>query len=127
MDTAAYPCRPLILVAEDDPHLRNLLDLLLTDAGYNVVTVANGADAVRVAFERAVDLLVLDVRMPGMGGVDACRAYREGGGTAPVVLVTGRPRPEVEAAVEACGAAAFIPKPFNITDVLETVARLVAR
>ena len=127
MDAAESSCRSLILVAEDDPHLRNLLDILLTDAGYNVVTVANGADAVREAFERAVDLLLLDLWMSGMGGVDACRAYHEGGGTAPVVLVTGRPRPEVEAAVEACGAAAFIPKPFDVADILETVARLVAR
>ena len=65
MDGAESSDRPLILVADDEPDLRDLLDLLLTDAGYDVVTVADGADAVRVALERAVDLLVLDLRMPG--------------------------------------------------------------
>lgn len=113
--------RPLILVADDDPDLRDLLDLLLTDAGYDVVTVADGADAVRVAIERDVDLLVLDVRMPGMGGGEALRAYHQRAGRAPVILFTASP-----SRLPAVGAADVIAKPFDVDRVLEAIARHLA-
>ena len=112
------PQRPLILVADDDPDLRDLLELLLTDAGYDVVTVPDGIDAVRVAIDRRVDLLVLDLRMPGMGGGDALRTYHERGGRAPVILFTASPSRTPRE-----GAADLIAKPFDVDRVLEAVAR----
>jgi CheY-like chemotaxis protein len=60
-----------------------------------------------------------------MPGPDFCRAYRERGGRAPVVLVTGADPKIVQTAMEACGAAAYVRKPFDIETLLDTLERLV--
>lgn len=122
MSMQSSPCarRPLILVADDDTNIRDLFEVLLTGAGYDVVTVADGPSAVHVAHEHDVDLLVLDLRMPGLQGTDVCRAYHERGGRAPVILVTAGPTWVAEA--RAAGAVDIIAKPFDIDRVLAAVS-----
>ena len=117
--------RPTVVVADDEPGMRNMLRILLDVEGYTVRVAADGAEALVVAAEVAADLILVDLKMPVLGGAEFCQAYRAGGGTSPVILMTASGANAAEAAADACGAAAYITKPFEIEDVLATIARLV--
>jgi DNA-binding response OmpR family regulator len=117
---------PLILVVEDDHGLRELLVALLAGEGYRVVTAADGLDALEVVGRGPPDLILVDAGMPRLDGAGFCRAYRAAGGAAPVIVVSAASPRRIAATAVACGAAAFVAKPFNIADVLATVARHLA-
>lgn len=117
--------RRTILVADDDAEIREVLGLILTDEGYRALLAANGAEALALATSETVDLVLLDVIMPLFDASDFCRAYRDRGGQAPVVLITAANADDIARAVEACDAADHIRKPFEIDTVLMTVARFV--
>jgi DNA-binding response OmpR family regulator len=125
MCAAAINSGPLVLVAEDDRDLRELFRDLLDDDGYRTVVAIDGAEALDLALRESPDVILLDLGLPALAGPDFCRAYRECGGRAPVVLVTAADPANVEMAMEACGAVAYISKPFKIERLLETVARHV--
>jgi CheY-like chemotaxis protein len=113
---------PLILIADDDGEICDVLVLLLADEGYRTVTAADGILALDVARRASPDLILIDVAMPRLGGAGFCEAYRAAGGTAPVVLTSaGHPKAVADAA-ETWGAAAFVPKPFDIDGLLMTIA-----
>jgi DNA-binding response OmpR family regulator len=114
-----------ILVVEDDTELRDLLVLLLADEGYRVVMAVDGVDGLLMARGEAPDLILVDSIMPRLDGAGFCRAYREEGGSAPVIVVSAGDPVHITPSVEACGAAAVIAKPFEVDEVLETVARHV--
>jgi DNA-binding response OmpR family regulator len=115
-----------ILIAEDDPYIRESLELLLEDEGYVVLTSADGVAALEVALREHPDLILIDLGMPRLDGAGFCRAYREQGGPAPVILITAADPRKVEQAVTQCNAMAYIRKPFDIDQVLEAVAQHVA-
>src|SRR5215212_10332226 len=123
MQSTAQPDGPLILVAEDDRDLRELFRDLLDDDGYRTVMAIDGAEALDLAIRAAPALILLDLGLPALAGPDFCRAYRERGGQAPVILVTAANEQTVTEALAACGAMAYILKPFKIEWVLESVAR----
>ncbi len=125
MTTPSERARPVILVAEDDTTIRDMLELLLLGEGYDVVPAADGQDALDGAARHRIDLILLDLAMPKLDGEGFCRAYRERGGTAPIVLITAVVGEKATEAIDVCGADGHIAKPFNIEDVLVTVARLV--
>jgi CheY-like chemotaxis protein len=112
----------VVLVVEDDPDLRQLVELILESAGYGVKTAEDG----QVALERLADglpcLILLDMRMPRMDGWQFARAFRARyQHRAPIVVVTAAE----EAARRAAdiGADDHLDKPFDIDDLLRTVAR----
>jgi DNA-binding response OmpR family regulator len=115
--------RPIILVADDDPEVLAVLEDLLVDEGYDVVTADDGREALRLAGSRPVDLILLDHTMPHLSGAAFCGAYRERGGGAPVILISAATEPAIADAVAACGAAGYISKPFDIDDVLARIAQ----
>jgi DNA-binding response OmpR family regulator len=121
----APPDGPLILVAEDDAEIRALFEMFLHDEGYRVVVAVDGVDALDLAGRERPALILLDLGLPRLNGPDFCRAYRDGGGSAPVVLATAADPAAVAVALKACGAAGYIPKPFDIDEVLQTIAGLV--
>src|SRR5215211_2187057 len=88
MHNKPQPDGPVILVAEDDCALSELFDSLLTDEGYRVMTAADGVAALAIGERSRPAVILLDLNLPLMDGPELCRAYREGGGAAPVVLVT---------------------------------------
>src|SRR5687767_2811202 len=88
MDTPSPGIVPLILVAEDSPDIRAVLTMLLEDEGYRIVEATDGQDALEVALDRHIDLILLDVAMPRLTGTAFCLAYRNRGGHAPVILIT---------------------------------------
>jgi CheY-like chemotaxis protein len=115
--------RPLVLVVDDDPDVRGILGMLLTNEGYEVVTAVDGADALGYAADERIGLIVLDLQMPRIEGDVFCRAYRERGGKAPVLVVTAS---DIDAeTVARLGADAYLPKPFDIEAALDTMRRLL--
>jgi len=78
-----------VLLVEDDDDNRELMIEVLESAGYEVLSASSGRDGLRALAERSVDVVVTDVGMPGMGGLEVARAAKEIAPTVPVVLVTG--------------------------------------
>jgi DNA-binding response OmpR family regulator len=105
-----------IVVADDDPVLRELLQMKLQAEGHTVALASNGTDAIRLATVDQPELLVLDVVMPGLDGLEVTRRLRAQPETAtlPIVLLTGRDTdPDIVAGWKS-GANYYITKPFVI-------------
>ena len=79
-----------ILVAEDQADIRELLVLNLRNAGYDVAAVGDGLAALASQNERASDLLILDLMMPGMDGLEVCKALRAKGRSTPILMLTAK-------------------------------------
>ena len=112
-----------ILVADDDPFNRELLQMELTDAGFEVITANDGEDALRKAQEFPVDLLLLDVMMPKIDGVELVRKFREQKEfeNLPIVLLTAKAQTKDKLLGLDAGANDYITKPFDIREVLARV------
>jgi DNA-binding response OmpR family regulator len=107
--------RPLVLVADDDQHILELVELALEDEGCAVLTATDGADAVRLAREHRPRLCVLDVMMPGMDGFEAARLLGDDERTAriPVLFLTAKERSTVTQAGFPTAAHHYLQKPFT--------------
>ena len=116
------PDRPVILVVDDDSGLRRILEVMLAREGYGVVQARDGEAALALARSRRLGLIVVDLAMPRMRGDAFCRAYREHGGTAPIVLLTATNVDHETIAYY--GADGYIAKPFRVREVLDVVVRL---
>jgi len=122
---------PRVLVVEDDAANRALLTTLLTRSGYEAVAVADGRDGLRAAVEEAPSLVLLDVELPGIDGLDVCRALRSDPRTVtlPVILLTGRSSLEDVVAGLDAGADDFLAKPYHQAELMarvRSVLRLAA-
>jgi len=115
-----------ILLADDSVTAQNMGRRILTDAGYEVVTVNNGSAALKKIAENKPDIIVLDVYMPGYGGLEVCQRVKEGGDTAriPVLLTVGKLEPFRPEEARRVGADAFIVKPFEATELLTALTKL---
>lgn len=119
--------RPLVLVVDDDHEMRDLLCMMLGGDGYRVVAAADGGEGLDIARRDGPDLILVDAMMPHLDGAAFCWAYFEGGGSAPVVLISAGNSDVIATTIEACGAAAFVTKPFDVDEVLDMIARLLGR
>ena len=119
---------PVVLVADDDDDILDLVALRLSAAGYDVVTARDGEEALRVARERRPDLAVLDVTMPKLTGYDVTRALRADDRTSrmPVILLTARVQESDLAAGLEAGADDYLRKPFNAAELRARVAKLLS-
>ena len=112
-----------ILVVDDDPAIAEMLTIVLQGEGFETVVVGDGNEAVNAARNHNPDLILLDVMLPGMNGVDVCRAIREDS-TVPIVMLTARTDTvDVVLGLES-GADDYVHKPFKPK---ELVARVRAR
>ena len=112
-----------ILLIEDDPDIATLVELHLRDEGFLVRQESNGGTAIELARKEAPDLIVLDLMLPGLGGLDICRALRQDRPYVPILMLTARSS-EVDRIVGLeMGADDYVTKPFS---VLELVARVRA-
>ena len=113
-----------ILVVDDEPDIRNLVQEILIDEGYDVVVAENAANARELRRNRRPDLILLDIWMPDVDGITLLKEWQsEGSGNAPVIMMSGHGT--VETAVEATrlGAYDFIEKPLSLAKLLLTVER----
>ena len=100
-----------VLIIEDDPDLRQVLALLLGQDGYRVVEAGSGEAGLREFGEGVIDLVVLDLKLPGMSGFDVCRAIRATS-TAPIVVVTAQVDSHDTVLALELGADDYVTKPF---------------
>jgi len=117
-----------ILVCDDDPLIRDLLEHRLTGRGYQVVLAADGREALDAVAARAPDAIVLDAMMPMVDGYEVLRRLREADATRriPVIMLTARRgERDIVGALE-LGADDFISKPFIPEELLSRLARLLA-
>lgn len=114
-----------ILVMDDDECMRGLLRLHLCNAGYEVLVAEDVVEAGHMLLERHPDLILADVEMPFMDGLEFVQAVKADRATSsvPVIFVTGRV--EAEAQAKKLGAAAFLTKPLLVPELLSAVARQV--
>ncbi|GAA1645626.1 hypothetical protein GCM10009744_40530 [Kribbella alba] len=114
-----------VLVVDDQPPNVRLLEAILAPRGYDVRTAASGEEALRLIAEDDIDLVLLDIVMPGLDGYEVCRRIREQVDTAylPVVMVTASGDEQKVKALEA-GADDFLTKPVNKSELLARVASL---
>lgn len=112
-----------VLVVDDDPAISEMLTIVLQGEGFDTVVVGDGNQAVDAARVEDPDLVLLDLMLPGLGGVDVCRAIREFS-TVPIVMLTAKTDTvDVVLGLES-GADDYVPKPFKPK---ELVARVRAR
>jgi two-component system chemotaxis response regulator CheY len=118
---------PCILTVDDSASMRQLVGFTLRTAGYDVVEAADGRDALTVAQQRPVSLVITDVNMPNMDGISLTRALR---GLVPykftpILLLTTESSPEKKQMGKAAGATGWLVKPFNTDQLLATVRKVL--
>jgi len=106
---------PLVLVAEDEPEVVGLLEVLLRREGYHVLVARTAAEAIELALGHLPDLLMLDLGLPGGSGVEVCEAVRNDAGTSdiPILIVTAEDSTESVVKVLERGANDYVTKPFD--------------
>ncbi len=112
---------PRILIVDDDPGQRSLLTSFLTSQGFDTVTVSSGEDALHVLRTETINMMISDVRMPGLSGLDTLRRARQEHAILPVLLVTAYA--DIREAVGAMrdGALNYLAKPIDLDELLTTV------
>lgn len=121
--------QPHILVVEDEESLLKLESILFSSRGYHVTGVADGKSALKMISGSRPDLVVLDVMLPEMDGVEVCRCIRGNADTKnlPVLMLTARKSSKDVNAGLSAGADAYITKPFKTAEVMETIEKLLNR
>lgn len=116
-----------ILVAEDDPTIRQLMAILLTRAGIDCVTVENGRSAIEAWEQETFDVIVMDVQMPVMDGLTATRMIREmevqRGGHIPIIAVTAHAMAEDREQCLASGMDDYLSKPIDVEQLFSILGR----
>ena len=116
-----------ILVAEDQADIRDLLVLNLRSAGYEVTAVADGREALARQTERAHELLILDLMMPGLDGLEVCKALRAKGSATPILMLTAKSTELDRVLGLELGADDYLTKPFSLAELLARVKALLRR
>jgi two-component system, OmpR family, response regulator MprA len=119
--------QPLILVVDDDPKMLSLMRRGLTFAGYSVQLAPDGEHALRLAMDYLPDLVVLDLMLPGLDGIEVCRRLRAGEPELPILMLTARGRvPDRITGLDA-GADDYLVKPFDFDELLARIRALLRR
>jgi DNA-binding response OmpR family regulator len=113
-----------ILVIDDEPNIRALLDMLLRSRGYDVLSADNGWEGLELYHREHPDVILLDWRMPKLDGVTVLRQIRSVDLKQPVIVLTGDSSPETETQVRALGSEFFV-KGFALSALTDTVAHLL--
>ncbi len=121
--------RKKILVVDDEDQILNLLTMRLKINNYEVVTAKDGYQCIQMAKEEKPDLILLDIKMPNGGGINAFETLRNNIDTKiiPVIFITSYPSLEVKNQVTEMGASGFIAKPFDIEELLIKIRSLIGK
>ncbi len=116
-----------ILVIEDDRDIAHLVELHLGDAGYEVAVVNDGTTGLEAAVSKPFDLIILDLFLPGVDGMDICRRVRARPSYTPILMLTSRSSEIDRVLGLEMGADDYLTKPFSIPELLARVKALFRR
>src|SRR5512136_428647 len=115
-----------ILVVDDEPQIRRMLRTTLTASGYQVSDARTGEEALERLRVYMPDLVIMDLNMPGMGGLDACREIRMGSDVPIIILTVRNAESEKVEALDA-GADDYVSKPFGMNELLARIRAALRR
>jgi two-component system KDP operon response regulator KdpE len=115
-----------ILVVDDDPQIRRVMKATLVGHNYEVIEARTGEDALETIPKETPNLILLDMNMPGMGGLETCRAIRAGADT-PVIILSVRNTEKDKVAALDAGADDYVTKPFGIEELLARIRAALRR
>src|ERR1022692_2052234 len=118
---------PQVLVVDDEPNIRELVQVALKFHGCAVTTAVNGKDALHHAGTDRPDLIVLDVMLPDMDGFEVCRRLRAAGNEVPVIFLTARDTSSDTVTGLAIGGDDYVPKPFSVEPLVARVRAVLRR
>lgn len=116
-----------ILIVEDDATIARFVELELIHAGFDVRKIADGAAALAAAEEYGPDLVILDLMLPGMDGLEIARGLRSGGNDVPILMLTARSETQDVVTGFDAGADDYMRKPFEVPELLSRVRALLKR
>ena len=116
-----------ILLVEDEEHLAFGIQFNLKGEGYTVTAVSDGPAALERLSQDDIDLVILDIMLPGMSGYAVCETLRESGSHIPILLLSARTLPEDRARGFDAGANQYLTKPFELTELLSRVKNLLTQ
>lgn len=115
-----------ILLVEDDEDLSFGLQMFLQSQNHSVIAVYSGFEAVEQLKYGNFDVVILDQNLPELSGNEICKEYRTGGGTTPILMLTGSVGEKNKALGMEAGASDFLPKPFQVDDLMRRINKLLA-
>lgn len=115
-----------VLLAEDNEDMVELIKLVLAESGYELVTVADGEEAVRMSLELKPDLILMDIRIPKMDGFTATSELRSKGFNQPIVILTGSDKQEDRDQAMEAGCNDYILKTMDMKEVKDVLDRFLA-
>src|ERR1700691_5630015 len=118
---------PQVLVVDDEPNIRELVQVALKFHGCSVTTAGTGKDALRQAGSDRPDLIVLDVMLPDMDGFEVCRRLRAAGNEVPVIFLTARDTSSDTVTGLALGGDDYVTKPFSVEALVARVRAVLRR
>jgi two-component system response regulator ResD len=125
---ASSDSRRIVLVVDDEPTIAEIVSRYLERAGYDAVTAGDGLEAVRLAAERRPNLVVLDLMLPGIDGLEVLRRLREGeGARTPVILLTAKGEQDDKLVGLRNGADDYVVKPFSPKELVARVDAVLRR
>jgi DNA-binding response OmpR family regulator len=116
-----------ILIIEDEPDMRRGLQDNLEFEDYQIVTTGNGSEGFRLAQKEHFDLILLDLMLPGMDGMEVCRKLKEEGSTIPIIMLTARGSETDKVEGLLSGADDYITKPFSLKELLARIKVILRR
>jgi len=118
-----------VLVVDDEKHIATLLKRVLTGNGYEVFTAKNGEEALSLATQKQPDLIILDLMMPGISGIEVCRVLKTHKNTSgiPIIVLSALDRLIDKKYVIDAGGDAFLSKPINSSELLTIIDKLQNR
>jgi CheY-like chemotaxis protein len=119
----SHQVKKKILLVDDDPAIRRMLGILLTGEGYNVLLAVNGSESVQVVRSTEIDLVLLDLNMPGMDGWQTYEQLASENPMLPIVVITARPNQRFTAL--AAGIGALLEKPLDLPRLFATIRNLL--
>ena len=117
---------PTILIVDDEPQIRRVMRTTLTSQGYSVIEAKSGEEALEKLRAERADLILLDVNMPGMSGLDTCRAIRRTSDV-PIIMLTVRNTEKDKVQALDAGADDYVVKPFGAEELMARIRAALRR
>ena len=116
-----------VLIAEDEKNIRKLIAIKLKNAGYNVILASDGEEALSLAYENHVDIIIADVMMPNMSGYELVKSLRDDGNKTPVIMCTAKGNISDKAEGYALGVDDYMVKPIDFDELLMRIKAVLRR